>query len=93
MQIFESVMLLCFGLSWPLSLYKSLTSKTTKGKSVVFMAAIIVGYISGILGKLVNGDVSYVLALYCFNLTVVSLDFAVYFINRHNEKKTAEEVK
>ena len=86
-QIFEFIMLTCFGLSWPLSVYKSIKSHSTKGKSLVFIIAIIIGYISGIIGKIVGGQLTYVLAIYCFNLAVVSLDLALYFINRRREKK------
>ena len=39
MQIFEIIMLLCFGMSWPISVYKSIRSKSTKGKSAVFIIA------------------------------------------------------
>ena len=86
MQIFEFVMLMCFGMSWPISVYKSIKSRSTQGKSVVFIIAIIVGYISGIIGKIVNDQLTYVLALYCINLIVVSVDLALYFINRKREK-------
>lgn len=84
-QIFEFIMLICFGLSWPISVYKSITSKSTKGKSCVFIVAIILGYISGIIGKIVNGQINYVLILYCFNLAVVTIDLILFFINRKNE--------
>ena len=87
MQIFETVMLICFGMSWPISVYKSIRSRSTKGKSVVFILAILVGYISGILGKLVNGQLSYVLALYVINLMVVSVDLGLYFVNARREKR------
>ena len=80
-QIFELVMLVCFGLSWPISVYKSITSKSAKGKSCVFMIAIIIGYISGILGKIFSDQINFVFVLYCFNLAMVSLDFVLYFIN------------
>lgn len=89
MQIFECLMLVCFGISWPISVYKSLRSRSTQGKSVVFIVAIIVGYLSGITGKLVNGQVGYVLVVYCLNLAVVSLDLGIYFVNRSREKKLA----
>lgn len=85
MKVFECIMLICFGISWPISVYKSLKSKTTKGKSVVFILAIIIGYISGIIGKVINKDISYVLVLYCINLVIVSLDLALFFINKHRE--------
>ena len=87
MQIFEFIMLACFGLSWPISVYKSIKSKTTQGKSVVFIVAIIIGYISGIIGKIVNDQLTYVLIIYCFNLIVVSVDLVLFFINRKREKE------
>lgn len=78
-------MLVCFGLSWPISLWKSLSSRSTQGKSPVFMSAIIIGYVAGILGKLVGGHINYVLFIYCLNLFMVSVDLCLYFINRHRE--------
>ena len=86
MQIFESIMLLCFGMSWPISVYKSIRSRSTKGKSAVFIIVIILGYISGIAGKIVNNQLSYVLVLYCLNLVVVSVDLGLYFVNLKREK-------
>lgn len=87
MQIFEFIMLICFGLSWPISVYKSIKSKSTKGKSSVFIVAIIVGYISGIIGKIMNNQLSYVLIMYCFNLIIVSVDLVLFYINRKHEKE------
>ena len=87
MQIFEFIMLACFGLSWPISVYKSIKSKSTQGKSIVFIIALMIGYISGIIGKIVNNQLTYVLIIYCFNLIVVSVDLALFFINCKNEKK------
>ena len=91
MHIFEFIMLACFGLSWPISVYKSIKSKSTQGKSIVFISAIIIGYISGIIGKIVNHQLTYVLIIYCFNLIVVSVDLVLFFINRKNEKKILEK--
>ena len=87
MQIFEFIMLACFGLSWPISVYKSIKSKSTQGKSVVFIVVIIIGYISGIIGKIINDQLTYVLIIYCFNLIVVSVDLVLFFINRKREKE------
>lgn len=84
-EICELVMLLCFGISWPISVYKSIKSKSTKGKSVVFLLAIIIGYLFGIAGKFISHNITYVLAFYFVNLVVVSLDLVIYFINKHNE--------
>ena len=86
MPIFETVMLICFGMSWPMSVYKSLRTGSTKGKSPWFMGAILVGYLSGILGKLINGPVNYVVALYALNFLVVALDMGLYFVNARRER-------
>ena len=84
-QAFETVMLVCFGLCWPISVYKSFVSRSTQGKSLIFMIAIIIGYISGITGKLVGGQINYVLIMYCFNFTVVLVDLVLYFANKRRE--------
>lgn len=84
-QVFESIMLICFGISWPISVYKSLVSKSTKGKSVIFIVAILIGYIFGILGKIVGRNINYVLILYIINFLVVSLDLFLYFVNKKRE--------
>ena len=84
--VLESMMLICFGLSWPISVYKSYTSGSTKGKSVLFTFAIIVGYVAGILGKVVGGNINYVLVLYLVNLAFVFVDLALYFRNKKRER-------
>lgn len=86
-SVCETVMLVCFGLSWPLSVYKSFTSRSTKGKSLLFTIAIILGYTAGIVGKICGGNINYVLALYFINLAFVSVDLALYFINRKRERR------
>ena len=92
-ELFESIMLICFGLSWPISVYKSITSHSTKGKSVVFILAIILGYIAGIIGKIASGQTTYVLIVYCFNLLMVSVDLGLFFVNRHREQHPAAVLK
>lgn len=80
--IFETLMLICFGCSWPISVWKSWKSRTAKGKSVFFTYAIILGYIFGILAKLTSGNLNYVVFLYVLNLMMVSIDVALYYRNR-----------
>lgn len=84
----ETIMLICFGISWPISVYKSATSRSTKGKSVFFTLAIIVGYIAGIMGKIYNENVNHVLVLYLINLAFVSVDLCLYFRNKKLENAT-----
>lgn len=81
MSPFEIVMLVCFGLAWPFSIYRSLTSRSVAGKSVVFLFALLMGYISGILHKILyNPDP--VIWFYVLNGTMVSIDIGLYFRNR-----------
>ena len=87
-QIFEAAMVICFGISWPLSIVKSLKSKTAKGKSLIFMLFIFVGYIFGISAKLVANNITYVFVFYVINLLMVGFDICLYFRNRKLDKKS-----
>ena len=89
-QILETVMLVCFGFSWPMSLIKSIKAKTAKSTSLKFIILIMLGYIAGIAAKIVSGQINYVLAVYIINLIVVSMNLGVYFINRKYDKNSCE---
>ncbi|MDF2949219.1 MAG: hypothetical protein K0R07_1247 [Sedimentibacter sp.] len=80
MSIFEILMLLCFGAAWPFSIYKSYKSKSVAGKSPIFLVILLVGYICGILHKILYAyDV--VVYLYALNFIMVSTDFLLYIRN------------
>ena len=80
-EIFEAVMVICFGLSWPISVYKSWKSRTAKGKSLFFEVFIFIGYVSGIIGKIYTGKITYVFAFYIVNIFMVSIDLCLYLRN------------
>ena len=80
-ELFEVFMVLCFGASWPISIYKSIKSKTAKGKSLLFIFMIWIGYVFGILSKVLSGSINYVLFFYVLNITIVSIDIIVFFRN------------
>lgn len=86
-EILEIIMLVCFGLSWPISVYKSIKAHTAKGKSPLFILLILTGYIAGISAKIMTGSVSFVLAVYFLNFIIVAVDLGVYFYNRTLDKK------
>jgi len=86
-EIFETMMLVCFGCSWPLNLLKSIRSKTAKGKSVLFTYAIMLGYVCGILSKFAGGNINYVLVLYFINLAMVTADTCLYYRNRRLDRE------
>ena len=73
-------MLICFGMAWPLNIYKSITTRSVEGKSCLFLYVIVIGYLSGIIHKIVyNRD--NVLILYVINLIMVSIDIFLYHRN------------
>jgi len=75
---FEAIMLLCFGVSWPISIAKALRTKVVAGKSPFFMAIVFVGYISGIVHKALHAF-DPVTVLYGLNAIMVAIDFCLYF--------------
>jgi len=86
-SIFETIMLVCFGFSWPMNLIKAYNAKTAKGTSLPFILLIITGYIAGITAKIVGGQINYVLVAYLLNLAIVLMNLAVYFRNLSFDKK------
>ena len=89
-QIFEMIMLICFGLSWPFNIAKSIKSRTAKGKSLQFELLIVVGYLFGIAGKFVGGNVTYVLAVYILDVLMVSTDIVLTCRNRRLDRMAAQ---
>ena len=92
-EIFETIMIVLFGASWPLNVRKSFKARSTKGKSLTFLILIFIGYGCGIASKLINETYManiatkwYVLALYILNFVMVGTDLVLYFRNRRLEK-------
>lgn len=81
-ELFEAIMVISFGISWPMSIIKSYTSRTAKGKSLFFMAMILFGYGCGIISKLLSGKLTYVFTFYVLNLVMVAIDIILYFRNK-----------
>ena len=93
-QVFETIMLLCFGASWPFNITKSLRSRTAKGKSIYFEICIIVGYVCGVIGKFIGENITYVIAVYLLDICMVSIDLALTLRNRRlDRQRELEEAK
>ncbi len=89
MSPYEIGMLVCFGASWPLSIWKMLRTRRSEGKSRSFLTIVIIGYICGILHKVFyNYDA--VIYLYVFNLLMVVLDLYLTIIYKLRAKKHAQ---
>ena len=81
-ELFEVFMVVSFGVSWPMSILKSVKAKTAKGKSLFFLCMILFGYACGITSKLLKGNINYVIAFYILNFIMVAIDLGFYFRNR-----------
>ncbi len=87
-EILEIGMVILFGISWPMNVMKSYKSRTTKGKSIMFLLFIFIGYICGIASKLTADSYKwYVLLFYFINIAMVSADILLYFRNKQLNKK------
>ncbi len=93
-DLFEALTIFCFGLSWPISIRKSLVSKTAKGKSLFFEVFLLVGYAFGIARKFIQvfsmGSSGFIFYLsfffYVLNFIEISIDVALYFRNVKYDK-------
>ena len=91
-KILEVVMLVLFGISWPFNLIKSIKTKSTKGKSLLFLVLIDIGYIAGITSKFFSETFVWstdwwVFMIYIINFMFVTADLIMYFINSAREKR------
>ncbi|MDO4527380.1 MAG: hypothetical protein Q4C03_01135 [bacterium] len=93
--LFEALMLLAFGFSWPASIMKSLRTRYVRGKSPAFMMIILTGYICGITHKVLNPPpetasflAKNVIWLYVMLFLLVSTDLVLYVLFRkHTEPR------
>ncbi len=88
-DLLEALMIICFGLSWPFSVYKSYAARSAKGKSLLFEVFIEIGYVFGIIRKFIliaNGEGGgwlFYLALvfYFVNMALIFVDMMLYVRN------------
>lgn len=93
MSPFEILMLICFGMAWPFSIYKSYTTWEVGSKSLVFLVALFLGYVSGVFHKIFY-LYDPVIFLYMLNGTMVAIDIGLYIRNRlYQIRKSAEEAE
>lgn len=91
-SILEAVMLICFGLSWPINAMKAWRARTAAGTSLLFLCLITTGYVAGISAKFIGGMINWVLIVYFINLAALVANLAIYARNKSLDKKanTAE---
>ncbi len=86
-SVFEGIMILCFGVSWPVAVWKTLRTKNVSGISIFFLWFVFIGYVSGVMFKLTeamgNGYVNPVIILYLFNLVLVGTEVMLFYRYRN----------
>ena len=83
-QLLEAVMLVCFGISWPVDIVHTIRVKHASKKSLAFLALIICGYGAGIAAKFVRSagggqPLEPVIWLYAANVVLVAIDLALSY--------------
>lgn len=91
-KVLEAAMIILFGISWPFNLIKSIRTGSTKGKSLLFLILIDIGYIAGIASKFFSTSFVWetdwwIFMVYVINFTFVSADLIMYFVNKKKESE------
>ena len=87
-HLLEAAMLICFGFSWPFAIAKTVRAKNPAGKSYLFAAFVIVGYIAGSTARFMRDGVDAVFCLYIFDMLMVLTDTALcLYYRRQNENR------
>ncbi len=88
-DLLEALTIFCFGLSWPISIHKSIVSRTAKGKSLFFEVFLLIGYAFGIIRKIIQvsgGSSGFIFYLsfffYVLNFIEIATDIGLYFRNK-----------
>ena len=91
-EFFETTMMLCFGLSWPFAILKTIRVKNPAGKSYLFMSLVIIGYLAGCANKIFY-DWDFVFYFYLLNTLLVATDLVLclYYQNRLNRLKCEQQ--
>jgi Flp pilus assembly protein TadB len=87
-NIFEILMLLCFGFAWPFSIHKAYVSRSTQGTSLFFLYVVIAGYIAGMINNVING-LNYVIWFYIINTVMIMINVFLLLRNRRYERAAA----
>ena len=95
-ELFEALMVISFGVSWPINIIRAYKGRTTKGTSIIFLGLVEFGYISSIIWKLLTGDMQAFFAgnmtkygcfFYLLNAVMILIAIFVFFRNKALDRK------
>ena len=98
-SIMETMMVVLFGISWPLNIVKAWKSRTAQGTSLPFYSFIWLGYVFALTGKfaMIADNASqpwyetvhwYVMFFYVVNILMVTAGILIYFRNKMLDTRT-----
>ncbi len=80
-QLLEALMLVCFGIAWPLANLRMLRARRAEGKGLLFTLVILSGYVCGAAAKLAGlaqgAGLAPVFWLYLLNTASVAMNLAL----------------
>ena len=93
----EMLMIICFGVSWPINIAKAWKARSTKGISLLFYCFILAGYLFALIWKFVlifyyapapwyETVKWYVMFFYLLNTLMVAAGIGIYLRNRRLER-------
>ena len=92
-QICEFFMLFAFGFSWPFAIARTYkaghSGQGVAGKSPMFMIIVLLGYVGGILARLLDANASndWLAIVYVIDMALVSTDLTLYLYYSKKGKK------
>ncbi len=98
-ELFETLMVVSFGVSWPMNIMRAYKGRTAKGTSIIFLICIEFGYISSIIWKLLTRDMQafftgdftkYGCFFYLLNAFMVFIAIMIFFRNKTLDSKENE---
>ena len=100
LDLLEAIMILAWGLSWPVNIYKSVKTRTARGKSLTFEVIIWIGYAIGILrkfiqialGEEIDGLFILSFVFYWLNIVLITVDISLWFRNRKLDRIEDEKL-
>ena len=87
----ETLMLICFGIAWPLANVRMLRNRRAEGKGLIFTMIVLTGYIAGAAAKCQHSpgtSLPGVFWLFAFNGLSVAVNLALqwFYGRRRNER-------
>ncbi len=86
-SILETLMIVSFGISWPINVTKAIRARTAKGKSIMFDYFILAGYFCGLASKIMTQTFNLAFWFYFPNIIMVTADIIVYYRNKRLDEE------